>query len=107
MYPQFICYSFPCDRSGSGSRCDGAEAGAATAARRDQAVDGSEPGPTEAVRLGRDTEISLKGEVKKRDQKDCKYGPDGKVRKTPLTSGAAPQAEPGGGRRGRRGGAII
>src|SRR5215510_13521962 len=28
------------------------------------------------------TEISLKGEVKKREQKECHYGPDGKVQKT-------------------------
>jgi hypothetical protein len=30
------------------------------------------------------TEISLKGEEKKRTQADCKYGPDGKVQKTPI-----------------------
>ena len=30
------------------------------------------------------TEISLKGEVKKRQQKLCRYGPDGKVQKTAL-----------------------
>ena len=30
------------------------------------------------------TEISLKGEVKKREQKECRYGPDGKVEKTPV-----------------------
>ena len=30
------------------------------------------------------TEISMKGEVKKREQKTCRYGPDGKVQKTPI-----------------------
>jgi hypothetical protein len=30
------------------------------------------------------TEISLKGEVKKREQNECRYGPDGKVQKTPV-----------------------
>ena len=52
------------------------------------------------------TEISMKGEVKKREQKDCHYGPDGKVVKTPIAAGAPPQEqkEQGGGRRG--GGAM-
>lgn len=49
------------------------------------------------------TEISLKGEVKKREQKDCKYGPDGKVQKTSVGGGAQEQEEKGG-RRGRKGG---
>lgn len=31
------------------------------------------------------TEVSLKGEIRKREQKDCKYGPDGKVLKTPIS----------------------
>jgi len=35
------------------------------------------------------TEISLKGEVKKREQKECRYGADGKVQKTPI--GAPPE----------------
>jgi hypothetical protein len=51
------------------------------------------------------TEISLKGEVKKKEQKQCLYGADGKVQKTPL-AGAAPAAkepEQSGGRGGRRG----
>jgi hypothetical protein len=54
------------------------------------------------------TEISLKGEVKKREQKECHYGPDGKVVKTPIASGDQPQEqkEQAGGRRGRRGGAV-
>ena len=54
------------------------------------------------------TEIRLKGEVKKREQKECHYGPDGKVVKTPIASGDQPQEqkEQAGGRRGRRGGAV-
>src|SRR5258706_7425438 len=44
------------------------------------------------------TEISLKGEVKKREQNSCRYGPDGKVQKIPID--AAPTAEPSG-RKGR------
>jgi len=49
------------------------------------------------------TVISLKGEVKKQQQKQCAYGPDGKVQKTPIGE-QAPKAkeEPSGG--GRRGG---
>src|SRR5262249_337560 len=51
------------------------------------------------------TQVSLKGEVKKQEQKQCFYGADGKVQKTPMP-GAAPQekAAPssGGGRRGGR-----
>src|SRR4029453_12758484 len=48
------------------------------------------------------TEISLKGEVKKRQQKTCRYGPDGKVQKTPVEGGEpqhAQQSEERGGRR--------
>ena len=48
------------------------------------------------------TQITLKGEVKKEEQKQCFYGADGKVQKTPI--GAAPAASPqasGGGRGGR------
>jgi hypothetical protein len=51
------------------------------------------------------TTISLKGEVKKKEQKQCSYGPDGKVQKVPIPGQAAPpqQAqEKGGGRRGGR-----
>jgi hypothetical protein len=52
------------------------------------------------------TEISMKGEVKKQEQKQCYYGADGKVQKTPLPGqAAAPKKEPGGG--GRRGGGRI
>jgi len=55
------------------------------------------------------TEISLKGEVKKREQKECHYGPDGKVVKTPIAGGEPPQEqkEQSGGRGGRRGGGAV
>ena len=54
------------------------------------------------------TEISLKGEVKKKEQKLCRYGADGKVQKTPVGDPPSPKAEPedGGGRGGRRGGRL-
>jgi hypothetical protein len=45
------------------------------------------------------TEIALKGEDKKRSQADCKYGPDGKVQKTPI--GAAPPPAKKGGIKGK------
>jgi len=51
------------------------------------------------------TQISLKGEVKKQEQKECHYGPDGKVQKTPLQGAAPPQQQPAGGG-GRRGGRL-
>ena len=53
------------------------------------------------------TTISLKGEVKKKEQKQCSYGPDGKVQKVPIPGQAAPQKaqEKGGG--GRRGGGRL
>jgi hypothetical protein len=44
-------------------------------------------------------QISLKGEEKKRTQADCKYGPDGKVQKTPI--GAAPPAKKQKGLKGK------
>lgn len=49
------------------------------------------------------TVISLKGEVKKQQQKQCSYGADGKVQKT-LMPGQEQQAPPqqSGGRRGGR-----
>lgn len=53
------------------------------------------------------TQISLKGEVKKQEQKQCQYGPDGKVQKTPVPGAEAPsepQEQTGG--RGRRSGAV-
>jgi hypothetical protein len=50
------------------------------------------------------TQISLKGEVKKTQQKECQYGPDGKVQKTPIGGDNASQQQQasGGGRRGGR-----
>ena len=41
------------------------------------------------------TEISVKGDVKKIEQKECRYGPDGKVVKTDAS------ADTGGGKRKR------
>lgn len=52
------------------------------------------------------TEISLNGEVKKRQQKSCRYGADGKVVKTPI-GGEEPQQEPQEERGGRRRGAAV
>jgi len=53
------------------------------------------------------TQISLKGEVKKQEQKQCQYGPDGKVQKTPVPGSDAPsQAQQPSGGGGRRGGAL-
>src|SRR5262249_8513007 len=49
------------------------------------------------------TTISMKGEVKKQEQKNCSYGADGKVQKTPVPGTSAPKQQPeGGGRRGGR-----
>jgi hypothetical protein len=52
------------------------------------------------------TQVSMKGEVKKQEQKQCSYGADGKVVKTPIPGAAAPAAKPekekAGGRRGGR-----
>jgi hypothetical protein len=44
------------------------------------------------------TEVSLKGEVKSRQQNECRYGPDGEVVKTPLGERREPKN-----RRGLRG----
>jgi hypothetical protein len=44
------------------------------------------------------TEVSLKGEVKKREQKECHYGPDGTVQKTALGGSGED-----GGKRGLKG----
>ncbi|HEY7388180.1 MAG TPA: hypothetical protein VH640_06710 [Bryobacteraceae bacterium] len=53
------------------------------------------------------TQISLKGEVKKQEQKQCQYGPDGKVQKTPMQGVGEPQApQESSGRGGRRGGRL-
>jgi hypothetical protein len=55
------------------------------------------------------TEISMKGEVKKRSQKECHYGPDGKVQKTSIAGDDQPQQQKdqAEGRRGRRGGGAV
>lgn len=57
------------------------------------------------------TQISLKGEVKKQEQKQCSYGADGKVQKTAMPGAAAPQpkqeASGGGGRGGRVKKAVV
>lgn len=50
------------------------------------------------------TVVSLKGEVKKQGQKQCSYGADGKVQKTPIGEQAPKAQEPSGG--GRRGGRL-
>jgi hypothetical protein len=50
------------------------------------------------------TQVSLKGEVKKQEQKQCAYGPDGKVQKTPIPGASQAQGENGG--EGRRGGRL-
>jgi hypothetical protein len=42
------------------------------------------------------TQVSLKGEVKKTEQKQCSYGPDGKVQKIPLGAPAPPPPPKGG-----------
>jgi hypothetical protein len=49
------------------------------------------------------TTVTMKGEVKKQEQKQCFYGADGKVQKTPIGAppAAKPQASGGGGRGGR------
>ena len=52
------------------------------------------------------TEISLKGEVKKKEQKQCRYGADGKVQKTPLPGAAPPAAAPKKEGRSGRGGRV-
>ena len=52
------------------------------------------------------TQVSLKGEVKKQEQKQCFYGADGKVQKTPNAAApATPAKQPAGGG-GRRGGRV-
>lgn len=50
------------------------------------------------------TTITLKGEVKKQEQKQCFYGADGKVQKTPIGAAPAAKQEPSGG--GGRGGRL-
>ena len=52
------------------------------------------------------TQVSMKGEVKKQEQKQCFYAADGKVQKTPIGAApAAPAKQPAGGG-GRRGGRV-
>lgn len=53
------------------------------------------------------TEISLKGEVKKREQKECHYGADGKVVKTAVQGGDQAQQQQQQSRRGRRKGGPL
>lgn len=57
------------------------------------------------------TEISMKGEVKKTEKKECRYGTDGKAIKTDLASSppapAANASTSGGGRRAGRGGGAV
>ena len=52
------------------------------------------------------TEISMKGEVKKKEQKLCRYGADGKSRDADRRP-AAPKQEQSGGGGGRRGGGRM
>jgi hypothetical protein len=47
------------------------------------------------------TEIALKGEVKNTKVESCRYGPDGKVQKTPLSEPAAKEEDTGRGRQKR------
>jgi hypothetical protein len=53
------------------------------------------------------TQISLKGEVKKTEQKQCAYGADGKVQKTPIPGAAPEKPAASSGRDGRRGGGRL
>lgn len=41
------------------------------------------------------TEIAVKGEVKNTKVESCRYGPDGKVQKTPLSQSAPPEKQRG------------
>lgn len=42
------------------------------------------------------TQVSIKGEIRKEQEAQCRYGPDGKVQKTPIGSPPAPKTPPGG-----------
>jgi hypothetical protein len=48
------------------------------------------------------TTTSINGEVKKQEEQQCAYGPDGKVQKTPVAGAPPPQQQDSGGRRGGR-----
>ena len=52
------------------------------------------------------TEIRLKGDVKKQEQKDCHYGPDGKVQKVPIEDAGQP-AQKGSSEDGRQRGGRL
>jgi hypothetical protein len=47
------------------------------------------------------TTTSINGEVKKQEEKQCVYGADGKVQKTPIAGAPPPQQQESGGRGGR------
>jgi len=51
------------------------------------------------------TQVTLKGEVKKQEQKQCYYGADGKVQKTAVAG--APAAQPKEATGGKRGGGKL
>jgi hypothetical protein len=51
------------------------------------------------------TQVSVKGEVKKQEQKQCYYGADGKIQKTPMAAAAPAQPQQSSG--GRRGGRLA
>jgi hypothetical protein len=53
------------------------------------------------------TTISMKGEVKKQEQKQCYYGADGKVQKTPVAGAAPAPKKEEQARGGRRGGGRV
>src|SRR5436190_12184645 len=59
--------------------------------------------------IGNSTCSARKGEVKKQAQKQCSYGADGKVQKTPVSGGAPPASkkEDEKSRGGRRGGGRV
>jgi hypothetical protein len=50
------------------------------------------------------TQISLSGEVKRQEEKQCQYGPDGNVQKTPIGERESQEQQARG--RGRRGGRL-
>jgi hypothetical protein len=53
------------------------------------------------------TQVSLKGEIKKQEQKHCYYGADGKVQKTPIEGASAPAQPQQEQSRGRRRGGLV